>query len=78
MKARINNGKDNYLHCSVDCQVSNYQSMYDSPQECLDDIKEEIILDCQKRNYTQEETQTVLDFYASKFNSASGVWKNIF
>jgi hypothetical protein len=78
MEARINNGKDNYLYCAVDCQVLNYQDQYNSSEECLKDIEKEILIDCRERDYTEEETQTVLNFYAIKFNNASGVWKNIY
>lgn len=79
MEAKINVGKggnEDYLYCSVDIQVSNYQEMYDSSEECFDDLKPEIIEDCKKRGYSEEETQSVLSFYQIKFSNAQGVWED--
>jgi hypothetical protein len=78
MEARINNGKDSYLYCSVDCEVANYQDMYDSSEECFDDIKGDIIEDCKERGYNDNETQKVLAHYSITFSNSSVEWKNMY
>jgi hypothetical protein len=76
MEARINNGKDNFLYCNVDCEISNYQSSYNSSQEAFQSIRGEIIEDCEKRGYEEYEIEKVLNHYEILFNNASGNWKN--
>ena len=78
MSTRIKNGKDSYLYCSVDCEVGNYQDDWNSSQECMEDITPDIIEDCEKRLYTKEETQKVIQHYEIQFNNAAGRWKNLY
>lgn len=78
MEARINNGKDSYLYCSVDCEVSNYRDSYNSSEECFNEIKSDIISDCEFRNYSESETNKVLDHYEILLNNANGEWKDIY
>ena len=76
MQAQINNGKDSYLHCSVDCEVSNYQDKYNSSEECFRDLKDEIVEDCEEREYNIEETEKVLSHYEILINNANGKWED--
>lgn len=74
---RINNGKDSYLHCNVNCNPSDYQDMYNSSEECLEDMEAHIIGDCYLRQYSAEATETVLQHYRIKFNNWGGKWLNV-
>ena len=76
MEARIPNGKDNFLYCKVDCQVSNYKDGYDSSEEAYNDCKQDIIDDCNERGYDEDEILKVLSYYEILFNNADGNWKN--
>ena len=77
MHAIINNGKNNNLHCNVDCEVGNYQDQYNSPGECYNDIKEDIQNDCKEREYTEAETEKVLNHYQILLSNSAGEWKDI-
>lgn len=72
--ARINNGRDSYLRCDVDDQASNYADDYSSSEECLSDIREEIIADCQGRGYSEAETDKVVGHYEIVFSNYDGDW----
>ena len=78
MEARINNGKNSYLYCSIDCQVSNYQEMYNSSEEAFEDIQVDIITECNEKGYDEYEIEKVLSHYEISFNNAGGTWKNIY
>lgn len=75
MQPKINNGKNSYLYCSVDCQVSNYADDYANGEECFADIRQEIIDDCTTSEYTEQETNKVLSYYESLFNNSCVTWR---
>lgn len=78
IETKIYNGKDNFLYCSIDSDPSNYMDGYDSSEECIDDIKQDIIDDCKLRNYTEEEIKTVVSHYEIVFNNTNFEWKNLY
>ena len=78
MEARINNGKDSYLYCSVDIEVGKYYDFYNSSQECIEEVTPDIIAECIEKEYTEEETQRVVQHYSIIFNNAVGTWKNLY
>lgn len=68
METRINY-QGGYLYCSVDCQVSNYRDIYDSSEECIEDIKDEILEDCKQREYNEYQTDAALRHYSIDFSN---------
>ena len=78
MTTRINNGSNEYLYCSVSTEVSQYQDMYDSSEECIEDIKADIIEDCESRGYSDIDAQKVIGYYETLFHNANGKWINLY
>lgn len=76
MELRINNGKNSYLYCSVHLNPTDYQSIYSSANECMEDITPDIIADANKRGYTKDETDTIIQHYSICIGNASGEWIN--
>lgn len=78
MSERIQIGKDEYIFCDIPLTIRTYQCIYDSAEECFNDIKEEIIYDCIDRGYTVDEATKILAHYEIALNNANGIWENKF
>lgn len=78
MSERIQIGKDEYIYCDVPLAIGTYQCMYDSSEECFNDIRNNILVDCIDRNYNVNEIKRVLNHYEIALNNANGKWENMY
>jgi hypothetical protein len=63
--AKIINGNNGYLYCSVRFYKSKYQRTCYSDEDCMDRILCNIITDCEKRGYSAYETDLVIKHYSA-------------
>ena len=65
------------LHCAIDCEAGNWQDIYASAKECMQDITPDIIEDGEANGYTEAEIAAIIDHYAIALGNANGEWKGI-
>ena len=71
---RINNGRDNYLDCSISDNASDYAGFYDNSDELMSEYKDQIIEECKEKGYNEYETEKVLSHYAISWSNWGGNW----
>lgn len=79
--SRINIGTKNnphYLYPPIEDNPSHYSDLFDSSEECLEDIKPDILFHCEELEYTEEETEKMISHFEVTFNNWGGTWKNIY
>lgn len=75
---KISDGKGGFLYCSVDCNPSYYNTLYNSSEECFEDIKCEIIQDVEEMGYNEHEKERVLNHYEITLNMSNVEWKDLY
>jgi hypothetical protein len=73
MSVRINY-KGGYLHCNVNGNVSEYADFFDSCEECLDEILDEVEEDCVENGYDEIKIEAVKSYYRIKIGNWPGEW----
>jgi hypothetical protein len=79
--SRINIGTRNnphYLYPSIESNPHHYCELYDSAEECLEDIKPNVLFHCKELGYTEDQTEKMLSHYEITFKNWDGKWLNIY